>query len=61
MQEAVDLRVHGRDDLLGPVAEVLAADAADEVEVLAAVETLDDGAVGAPVTTSFGLPAPRAT
>ena len=41
VEEAVDLRVHRGDDLLGPVPEVLAADAADEVEVLAAVEILD--------------------
>ena len=47
VEEAVDLRVHRRDDLLGPVPEVLAADAADEVEVLAAVQILDDRAVGA--------------
>src|SRR6476620_4883441 len=47
VEEAVDLRVHRGDHLLGPVPEVLAADAADEVEVLAAVQVLDDGAVGA--------------
>jgi len=47
VQEAVDLRVHRRDDLLGPVPEVLAADAADEVEELASVQVLDDGAVRA--------------
>ena len=47
VQVAVDLLVDRRDDLGRAVAEVLAADAAREVEVGAPVVGLDAGALGA--------------
>src|SRR5207248_2206545 len=47
VEEAVDLLVDRLDDRWQPVAEVLAADAAGEVEVLAALGVPDAGPFGA--------------